>query len=117
MPIYEYRCQACGHKLEAIQKVSDASLTDCPECREAALGKLVSAAGFRLKGGGWYETDFKSDKKRNLAVDSEEKSEKKVDGDGAKKKGDEKPASKTDSKASAKPEKKDSGSGTTAPAS
>jgi len=69
MPIYEYRCQSCGHELDALQKIADPPLTDCPECNEAALKRLVSAPSFRLKGSGWYETDFKSDKerKRNLA--------------------------------------------------
>ena len=67
MPIYEYRCQACGHELEALQKIADAPLTDCPVCNEASLKKKVSAAAFRLKGGGWYETDFKSGSKKNLA--------------------------------------------------
>lgn len=66
MPIYEYRCSACEHELEKIQRMSDAALTDCPECGEAQLRRLVSAPGFRLKGGGWYETDFKKDGKRNL---------------------------------------------------
>ena len=66
MPIYEYRCDGCGHALEAIQKLSDAPLTDCPQCGQPALKKQISAAGFRLKGGGWYETDFKKDGKRNL---------------------------------------------------
>lgn len=69
MPIYEYRCEKCGHELEAIQKVSDAPLRQCPNCGTANLVKRVSAAGFRLKGGGWYETDFKSGKKRNVAGD------------------------------------------------
>lgn len=70
MPIYEYQCDSCGHKFEAIQRISDASLRDCPECRQPELKKLVSAAGFRLKGGGWYETDFKKgDKKKNLTGD------------------------------------------------
>ncbi|RMG37501.1 MAG: zinc ribbon domain-containing protein [Gammaproteobacteria bacterium] len=59
MPFYEYRCENCGHELEAMQKVSDAPLRDCPECGQAALVKLISAAGFQLKGGGWYATDFK----------------------------------------------------------
>lgn len=59
MPIYEYQCDSCGHKMETMQKISDAPLTDCPECSSAALRKLVSAAGFRLKGNGWYATDFK----------------------------------------------------------
>ena len=67
MPFYEYRCEACGQELEAMQKMSDAPLTDCPECGRPALKKLMSAAGFRLKGGGWYETDFKKGgTKRNL---------------------------------------------------
>jgi putative FmdB family regulatory protein len=59
MPIYEYRCAACQHKLEALQKFSDAPLTTCPECGQAQLRKLVSAAGFQLKGSGWYQTDFR----------------------------------------------------------
>ena len=69
MPIYEYECNDCGHQLEALQKVSDDPLKDCPECGKPALRRLVSAAGFRLKGSGWYETDFKgkSEKKANLA--------------------------------------------------
>ncbi|MEJ2400091.1 MAG: zinc ribbon domain-containing protein [Xanthomonadales bacterium] len=66
MPIYEYQCQSCGHRLEKLQRMSDAPLTDCPDCGEAALQRLVSAAGFRLKGGGWYETDFKSGAKKNV---------------------------------------------------
>ena len=72
MPIYEYRCNACNHELEVIQKISEEPLRFCPECGKEELTKLVSAAGFRLKGGGWYETDFKgsSDKKKNLAGDS-----------------------------------------------
>ena len=60
MPIYEYRCKECGHKLEALQKLSDAPLLTCPSCGKDALSKLVSAAGFQLKGSGWYATDFKS---------------------------------------------------------
>ena len=60
MPIYEYRCTACQHKLEALQKFSDPRLTVCPQCGQDALTKLVSAAGFHLKGSGWYQTDFKN---------------------------------------------------------
>ena len=60
MPIYEYRCSACGHELEALQKLSEAPLTACPECGKPTLTKLMSAAGFQLKGSGWYATDFKS---------------------------------------------------------
>jgi len=66
MPIYEYRCNACGHELEKIQRISEAPLTDCPDCGADQLRRLVSAPGFRLKGSGWYETDFKKDGKRNL---------------------------------------------------
>ena len=64
MPIYEYECDACGHRLEAIQKFSDAPLTDCPACAAVRLKKQVSAAAFRLKGSGWYETDFKGGGKK-----------------------------------------------------
>lgn len=66
MPIYEYECQSCGHHLEAIQKMSDAALKDCPQCAQATLKKRISAPGFRLSGGGWYETDFKTGSKKNL---------------------------------------------------
>jgi putative FmdB family regulatory protein len=59
MPIYEYRCAACGHKLEALQKFTEAPLSDCPVCGKSSLSKLVSVAGFQLKGSGWYATDFK----------------------------------------------------------
>lgn len=69
MPIYEYQCQKCNHHLEALQKISDKPLRECPECGRHTLKRLVSAPLFRLAGSGWYETDFKSDKetKRNLA--------------------------------------------------
>jgi len=68
MPIYEYRCDNCSHQLEALQKMSDGPLRKCPSCGKSQLRRLVSAPSFRLKGGGWYETDFKGDgeKKRNL---------------------------------------------------
>ena len=69
MPIYEYECAACGYRMEKLQKVSDPRLTTCPQCNEEALAKLISAAAFRLKGSGWYETDFKTGKKRNLIGD------------------------------------------------
>ncbi|MGD8174532.1 FmdB family zinc ribbon protein [Marinimicrobium sp. ARAG 43.8] len=67
MPIYEYQCQSCGHDMEALQKLSDEPLVDCPACGQASLKKKISAAGFRLKGGGWYETDFKKSNQKNLA--------------------------------------------------
>ena len=66
MPIYEYQCQSCGHKLEKLQRLNDDPLKDCPDCGKAELERLVSAAGFRLKGAGWYETDFKKGDKKNL---------------------------------------------------
>lgn len=78
MPIYEYQCQACEHQLEALQKMSDAPLQECPVCGKTELKKKVSAAAFRLKGGGWYETDFKTgDKKKNLASDGSSSSDSK----------------------------------------
>lgn len=67
MPIYEYQCQSCGHELEVMHKMSDTPPKDCPACHEPALTRRISAAGFRLAGGGWYETDFKSGGKKNLA--------------------------------------------------
>ena len=71
MPIYEYQCLACGETHDALQKLSDALLVDCPVCGKPELKKKISAAGFRLTGGGWYETDFKtSDKKKNLVGDT-----------------------------------------------
>lgn len=71
MPIYEYECTACGHTLEKLQKVTEPPLYQCPECNGNSLQKLISAAGFRLKGGGWYETDFKTGNKKNLTGNSE----------------------------------------------
>lgn len=70
MPIYEYTCQACGASTEILQKVSDAPATDCPGCGKPALSKTISAAGFRLAGSGWYETDFKTGAKKNLVGDT-----------------------------------------------
>ena len=67
MPIYEYRCRSCGHELEKLQRMSDPALTDCPACNESELQRLVSAVAFRLKGSGWYETDFKTGEKKQLA--------------------------------------------------
>ena len=67
MPIYEYVCNDCGHEFEKLQKMSEAPLRDCPACDEESLKKKISAPGFRLSGSGWYETDFKSDKQKNLS--------------------------------------------------
>ncbi|HET7315474.1 zinc ribbon domain-containing protein [Salinisphaera sp.] len=74
MPIYEYVCTNCGEPVEKLQKLSDAPLADCPACGQASLKRKVSAAGFRLSGGGWYETDFKSDNRRNLTGESNKSS-------------------------------------------
>jgi len=71
MPIYEYQCQSCEHQLEVLRKISDEPLVTCPECGKDSLRKKVSAAAFRLKGGGWYETDFKTGDKKNLAGSSD----------------------------------------------
>jgi putative FmdB family regulatory protein len=92
MPFYEYQCGNCGHSLEAMQKVSDPPLKKCPDCGKSQLRKLMSAPVFRLKGAGWYETDFKSDQdnKRNLADRPEAdapKEEKKETADAAPKEG------------------------------
>ncbi|MBY6205127.1 zinc ribbon domain-containing protein [Halomonas denitrificans] len=105
MPIYEYECKNCGHRLEKLQKISDAPLTTCPDCEADALAKLVSAAGFRLKGGGWYETDFKKDGKKNLAGD--DKAGKPADSGDGKSSGSDAPA---------KPSKSDAASSSTSTA-
>ena len=86
MPIYEYRCDACEHHLSELQNINDKHLIVCPKCKSKSLRRLISAPVFRLKGSGWYETDFKSgkDKKRNLADTSEVNNvnkEKKLDKD------------------------------------
>jgi putative FmdB family regulatory protein len=74
MPIYEYQCKDCGNRLEALQKISDAPLQECPACHQLGLTKLVSASSFRLKGGGWYETDFKTGAKRHGTQDAPKES-------------------------------------------
>ena len=88
MPFYEYECQACKYYAEVMQKISDAPLARCPSCGKRQLKKLVSVPVFRLKGKGWYETDFKSDKenRRNLhgAEKEEAKAESKTDAKEAK---------------------------------
>ena len=119
MPFYEYQCGNCGHSLEAMQKISDPALKKCPSCGKAQLQKLMSAPVFRLKGGGWYETDFKSDQdsKRNLAERPEAdapKEEKKETADAAPKEGAaegskadkvaDKPAEKAAAEAKTKPD-------------
>jgi len=80
VPIYEYACRKCDHTLDALQKLSDRPLVDCPECGAPELRRLISAPRFRLKGAGWYETDFKKDKQRNvLTSDGEPPKEKSAD--------------------------------------
>ena len=99
MPFYEYQCKSCGHELEAMQKVSDSPLRKCPECGKAQLTRLMSAPVFRLKGGGWYETDFKGDKdsQRNLAdrPDADAPKETKTDSTGKDEKSKEGTEAKT----------------------
>ena len=73
MPIYEYQCQSCGHEHEALQKMSAEPLIHCPACSEPELKKKISAAGFRLKGSGWYETDFKGGNKKNVVGETKPK--------------------------------------------
>ena len=72
MPIYQYKCTDCGHQLEALQKMSDPRLTDCPECQKPSLRKQLTAAAFKLKGSGWYETDFKNSGAKPAATKSSE---------------------------------------------
>lgn len=86
MPFYEYQCTTCGHEEEVLQKVSDKPLKKCPACGKSTMKKKVSAAAFRLKGGGWYETDFKSGNKKNVAGDAGNKDSGKKAADTATKK-------------------------------
>ena len=97
MPIYEYRCAACGHQDEHLQKVSDARLKVCPACGKPKYQKQLSAAGFQLKGTGWYATDFKSGAKKAAYKKSDTKTDAKTES---------KPDVKPESKPEAKPEKK-----------
>lgn len=102
MPFYEYQCGSCGHHLEVLQKISDAPLKKCPDCGKSTLKRLISAPVFRLKGGGWYETDFKSDKenKRNLAGAEEPAGEAKAEtkAEASKTESKAEPAAKAESK-------------------
>ena len=101
MPIYEYRCQSCGQELEKLQRMSEDKLVDCPACGQPALKRLVSAVVFRLKGSGWYETDFKKDNKRNLA-ESDSADKESADKESADNKADKSPASSNDDKSTTK---------------
>lgn len=106
MPFYEYECSACKYYVEALQKISDPPMVKCPSCGRESLQRLVSAPVFRLKGSGWYETDFKSDKetKRNIATDAEPAASDKKEGE--EKKPAVRPRKKTPSAAAHKPAKK-----------
>ncbi len=103
MPIYGYACQHCDHTLDALQKIADGPLVDCPECDQPQLKRQLSAPRFRLKGQGWYETDFKKDNQRNLAGEKEAaKTDSKPDKESDSKSGkkaEAKPDNKTDKKA------------------
>ena len=105
MPIYEYRCNDCGHELEKLQRMNDDSLVDCPVCEAPALKRLISAASFRLKGSGWYETDFKKGDKRNLA-DSSPNSSSESSNNGKKSDGGGKSESKSSSESKTSSDKK-----------
>jgi putative FmdB family regulatory protein len=96
MPIYEYRCEACGHQEEFLQRVSEPPLTECPVCRKPTFHKLLSAAGFQLKGSGWYATDFKNKSSKPAEKKAEDKSDAKTET-----KTDAKPEKKTESKSEA----------------
>ncbi len=77
MPIYEYKCSDCGHFLDALQGVNDAPLEECPECSKSSLKKLISAPNFRLSGEVWYETDFKTENRKNIADSGKTETKKK----------------------------------------
>ena len=93
MPIYDYKCSECEHQIELIQKISDDPKTVCPKCNKKSLNKLISAPSFRLKGSGWYETDFKTGKKKNISSNESSKSDKSTE------------TSKTNSKKASKQDK------------
>lgn len=99
MPIYEYACKSCDHTLDALQKMSDEPLVDCPECGKPDLKRLLSAPRFRLKGEGWYETDFKKDNQKNVHKSDSEpaKSDSKPDKSKTEKKTETKAKAKTKS--------------------
>ena len=90
MPIYDYKCLNCGHELELIQKIHDEEIKKCPNCNQNTLKKQISAPSFRLKGSGWYETDFKTGKKKNLVAKDDGKSNVKIKDDLKNNKGQEK---------------------------
>jgi len=108
MPIYGYVCKSCEHRFDVLQKMSDDPLVHCPDCGDPSLQKELSAPKFRLKGSGWYETDFKTGNKRNLHGDSKDDSKSTTKSDTkSDTKPDTKPDTKSDSKASASKAKSD----------
>jgi putative FmdB family regulatory protein len=114
MPFYEYECSACKFYVEALQKISDPPMKKCPSCKKPTMKRLMSAPAFRLKGDGWYETDFKSDqdKKRNLAGDDKDTSSSDAKVDSTSAASTDKPDTKP---AESKAEKSEKGSGSTRP--
>jgi len=108
MPFYEYECRACGTQIEVLQKISEKPLRKCAQCGKSSLVKLVSAPIFRLKGAGWYETDFKSeqDKKRNLAIDKDDAKSDSATPEKSDAKAEAKSDTKTDTKSDTKSEAK-----------
>lgn len=109
MPIYEYACKSCNHTLDALQKLSDEPLVDCPECGKPELRKMLSAPRFRLKGEGWYETDFKKEKQKNLLKNDSEPAK-------SDDKSDSKSGDKSDNKSDSKSDSKDKSDTAPAPA-
>jgi putative FmdB family regulatory protein len=109
MPIYDYHCTACGADTEVMHKISDPPAKKCPECGKSALVKQVSAAGFRLSGGGWYETDFKSGGQKNLAGDQGDSAKADAGKGDAAKGASDKPATADTVKPAAKPSEKAAG--------
>jgi len=97
MPLYEYKCSSCAHQQEFLQKWSDAPLTVCTACGKETFKKMLTAAGFQLKGSGWYATDFKNSGKKSSSTTSSDKSADKASGSDATK-GESKPASEGESK-------------------
>lgn len=115
MPIYEYQCKSCQHEFEILQKMSADPLRECPDCGKEELKKKISAAAFRLKGGGWYETDFKTGDKKNLAASANKESSGSSSGSDS---GSSSDSGKSDSKSSASTAtSKSTTKSTTAPAS
>jgi putative FmdB family regulatory protein len=111
LPIYEYRCSACGFQKEYLQKVSDPLLSVCPECNKATFGKMLTAAGFQLKGGGWYATDFKNSGAKPAAKTAG------VSGSASKSESQTTSESKSDGKSDGKTESQPAAAAPAAPAS